>query len=259
MKKNKKAYSIIIVILTIGFLLVLSISVFNLVLREMQENRWNEDYLRAYAWAEWAMEIALAKLKDKWYWFDKDIDSSNSWSKVLTFDSVFQKWKDPTINYNMDVKTASYSGTLNSAKTETGSFSIIPLFYIEESSILKTDDIKLSWVNADLNWNLIWSWASISWTGVFDSSTKWVWKDSDNNYIEITIKDFLLDYSPAYLMLFNTGDFGTDFSLESEDFFAKPIWEISSSVSVGKYRQNISTKIDNTEYLKMLKYSIYWN
>ena len=35
------------------------------------------------------------------------------------------------------------------------------------------------------------------------------------------------------------------------------VWTIISSVQVGKFRQNITTDIDNTEFLKMLKYSLY--
>ena len=49
----------------------------------------------------------------------------------------------------------------------------------------------------------------------------------------------------------------TDLITSSTEFFSKPVWNITSSVTVWKYRQNISTSIDNTEFLNMLKYSIF--
>jgi hypothetical protein len=43
------------------------------------------------------------------------------------------------------------------------------------------------------------------------------------------------------------------------EFFSKPVSTIESSVTVWDFKQNISTKIDNTKFLQMLKYSVYSN
>ena len=57
-------YSVIAAILMIGFLLVLTTSTLNLVLQEMQDGKGRQDYMKAYAGAEGAMELALLKIKD---------------------------------------------------------------------------------------------------------------------------------------------------------------------------------------------------
>jgi hypothetical protein len=49
----------------VGFLLVLTTSTLNLVLQEMQDGKGRQDYMKAYAGAEGALELALFQIKDK--------------------------------------------------------------------------------------------------------------------------------------------------------------------------------------------------
>lgn len=69
--------------------------------------------------------------------------------------------------------------------------------------------------------------------------------------------------STNYLILFNP-DASTDidyrlYTDSDSEFFTKPRTEIISSAQVGKYKQNFRTVVDNTEYLNVLKYSIFSN
>jgi hypothetical protein len=64
MQKNKKAYSVIIAMLLIGFLLVLTVTVLNLVLKELNDNKAMGNSLKAFAAAETGKELALLKIKD---------------------------------------------------------------------------------------------------------------------------------------------------------------------------------------------------
>ncbi|MCD5380930.1 hypothetical protein LR004_03290, partial [Candidatus Gracilibacteria bacterium] len=60
---------------------------------------------------------------------------------------------------------------------------------------------------------------------------------------------------------FNKGAVEKDYILSAGlgELFSKPVGNITSTVTVGKYKQNISTSINNTEFLNMLKYSLYSN
>ena len=66
-KNNKQWYSVIIAMLLIGFLLVLTVTVLNLVLKELRDNRAMWDSMKAFAWAETGKELALLKIKEEWY------------------------------------------------------------------------------------------------------------------------------------------------------------------------------------------------
>jgi hypothetical protein len=242
--KNKQGFSILIAILMIWFLLILVVGMFNLMLRDMKDNRWAWNYLKSYAGAEWAMELWLLKIKEKWYWVDEDLPSTNSW--ILSFNA----WKnnEPKIKYTMEIWTKDFSWSLDSWKTV-----IIPLFsntnYIKEPVFI--DDS-----NWDIIWNIIWQWEWMSWSWNFDYSDNIYYKKNNWWYDTISIKTFLTNNTWSYLMLFNKWN-STTYKLTAKSNFSKPVWTIISSVTVGKFRQNITTDIDNTEFLKMLKYSLY--
>jgi len=265
--KNKQAFSILIAILMIGFLLILVVGMFNLMLRDMKDNRWAWNYLKSYAWAEWAMELWLLKIKEKGYWIDEDLSQTSS--GILSF----YPWKsnEPKINYKMDIWTKYFSWSLKSWETV-----IIPLFSNNNWSLISTYSPTLTitdWTKTDLIWNIIWQWEWMSWSWEIDFSKSYNVKqnkwddDTRDTYIQIIIEDFLKRNVPyswwpnnlqSYLMLFNKGNtIEYNLSVPSEELFSKPVWTIISSVTVGKFRQNITTNIDNTEFLKMLKYSLY--
>jgi hypothetical protein len=72
------------------------------------------------------------------------------------------------------------------------------------------------------------------------------------------VSDFL-NNSENYLILFNSGNFDIEFTLNSSDNFSKPKTQIISSAQVGEYRHNLQTDYDNTKFLNMLKYSVFSN
>jgi len=242
--KNKKAFSILIAILMIGFLLILVVWMFNLMLRDMKDNRWAWNYLKSYAAAEWAMELWLLKIKEKGYWVDEDLSKTSSW--ILSFNP----WKsnEPQINYKMLIATKSFSWELSSGETV-----IVPLF----SNNIWIVEPEFIW-DIDIIWNIIWKWEWMSWSWSFNYSDNIFYKKSTWWYETISIKEFLNNNNWSYLMLFNKNSSNIiNYELKAESDFSKPVWTIISSVTVGKFRQNITTNIDNTEFLNMLKYSLY--
>jgi len=249
MKNNKKGFSVLMAIFFIGFLLVLVIGTFNLLIRDMNDNRWEWNYLKAYAWAEWAMELWLLKIKKEGYWIDKDLNQSNS--GILSF-SGWNKKTYPKISYKMDI----WVNTLTWQKIWPGKTVIIPLFsnnnYVTKPNF--TDNT--SW--NDIIWNIIWKKWWMSWSGSFDYSNSIYYKTASWTYDTKTIEDFLWENTWSYLMLFNKSNSDTwTYNLSSSNNFSKPVWKVISSVKVWRYKQNIVTNIDNTEFLNMLKYSIF--
>ncbi len=251
---NNQGFSIVVAVFMIGFLLVLTTGVFNLVLREMKDNRWAENYLKAYAGAEWAMELGLLNIKKDWYATNIDLLKTDSGSQSLTFSGVFKKQSDPIISYETDIAVNSITWSLDSWETV-----IIPLF--NWTTGITTPKLTVS---TNIIWNIIWNWEWMSWSGsfIFNSTPFYRYKDKDWKYIDSDIKTFLSKSinKNSYLMLFNRDWANSqEYTLIDWDWkdFSKPVWNITSSVTVGKYRQNISTSIDNTEFLNMLKYSVF--
>lgn len=244
-KNNNSGFSILIAIFLIGFLLVLVVWMLNIMLREIKDNRWAGNYLKSYAGAEWAMELWLLKIKEKWYWIDENLAESNSW--ILSFNPTLKN-NDPRISYKMDIWVKSYSGSLDSWKTV-----IIPLFSNNNSIKEPRFTDNSNW---EIIWNIIWKWEWMSWSWNFSYSDNIYYKKKTWWYENLTIKEFLSTNSWSYLMLFSKSN-NSNFELKAESNFSKPVWTIISSVQVWKFRQNIITNIDNTEFLGMLKYSLF--
>jgi len=232
-------FSVIISLLIIGFLLVLTTGVYNLILKELYDNRdmWNS--IKAYAWAESAQELALLEIKEKWYGYDTQMINS----PILSV--------DVPISYDLDMKTKTYSAILNWLE-----YDIVPLFYIDENGIQQKLDREytldvLSWEINDWVWNLISEISWISWKFWSSSSMSSFWD----------VSSFLGDPNNTniYLVLFNSWNAQMSYKLTSTQFFSKPEIEIITSATVGKVKQNLWTTLDNTEYLNILKYSIYSN
>jgi hypothetical protein len=263
--KNNSWYTVMISLLIIWFLLVLTTGIFNLILNELKDNKSLWDYMKSYAWAEAWSELALLQIKNNWYeYYDKIDHSINNKSILLSQNNLnisnFKKQKDVLLSYDMQTKTNNYSWELKSLW-----YDIIPLFYIDEDLVeQKIDNYSitiLGWTISDLSWNIIWKdkWLSWVWT-----NTSWILKsiDASWNFSLSTqnIYDFLDNSDSNYLVLFNSNNSDSiKYKIESSDFFIKPKTSIISSASVWNYKQNISTKLDNTEFLNMLKYSIYSN
>lgn len=264
--KNKSGYSIIISLLIIGFLLVLTTGIFNIILNELKDNRAMGDYIKAYAGAESGRELALLKIKENWYgYYDKIDHDINNRSIMLSENPLnpesFNPVKDVLLSYDIWSKVTLYEWELSPLK-----HNIIPLFYVDALWEQKTTDISFSiidWNDANLAWNVIWkeNWLSWRWNSMI-----WVKKVLTSDwfrYSEESINSFISSSESNYLHLVNTGNswiikYKIVSNIQSEAF-TKPETDIFSSALVWKYKQNLSTDLDNTEFLNILKYSIYSN
>ena len=287
---NNSGYSIVVSLLMVWFLIIVTSWVFNLVLWELNDNRGRENYLKAFAAAEWAQELALLQIKEKgygYYWDaarvqkDKDINPSN-----LLVDSTWYKaTRHPLISYDLNSKTNTYSWSLSSLW-----YAIVPLFVITDpvppstTEVIETiSDINLSidsWIATDLAWNILWeqdgisgSWALFPWMSVsWQFSNFPISPPPPAPQIQPTytftsrpIEQFLTNpnrqNAPLYLILFNANpdpfSLPVEYTITSWGDFTKPVTKIQSSAQIGKYKQNLETELNNTEFLNILRYSIY--
>ncbi len=262
----KKWYSVIISLVIIWLLLVLSTWVLNMILTEMKDNRWMWENIKAYAWAESSQELALLKIKEKWYgYYAKITHDINNQSIVLWEDSIdinkFNKKKDVFISYDIWSKVTSYDWIIKPL-----SYDIIPLFFIDDLWEHKINNYDFSILTGDVNdisWNIIWKNNWITWTWI---NTDWIMKkislSNELQYSEVSINDFLLWSDLNYLILFNTWNSNLiEYNINSInwDYFSKPKTNIISSWEIGEYKQNLSTLLDNSQFLNRQKYSIYSN
>jgi hypothetical protein len=262
MKHNKSWYSVMISLLLIAFILVLTSWIFRLVLNEMRLNRTVWDYFKAYAGAESAQELALLEIRQKWYWFNWIVKPKSPKSFLLLRDSSdYNPNRDVMISYYNDWRVNSYSWELAPL-----SYDILPLFYIDDDGDHKTTNISMSissWVPSELSWNVIWRDAWVSGIG---SNLIWSKKTMQNGefvYNTSSVNDFLVSSNTNYLILFNSSSSTPiRYSLNSNitnEFFTKPRLDIFSTWEIGEYKQNLKTRVDNTEMLSILKYSIFSN
>ncbi len=255
-KENKQAFSILVVVFMIGFLLVLTVWVFNLIIMEVKGNRGLEDSIKAYEWAQGAMELALLEIKSEWYWFDEDIGVGSDKENILSFNSSNKKWRQPSIYIDMDIAVMSHSGSIG-----TGETVIIPLFTRDDrENIISAEKPSLTVTDneGDLIWGIIGDGLWLSWTGNFDHNT-WVdYRNKAQDIENLSIEEFLDNNSWSYLTLSNksTAD-EINYTLTSYREFSRPKGHITTSAIVGKQRQSISSTIDNSKFLEMLKYSFY--
>lgn len=260
-KKNSWWYTIILATLIIGFLLIFVWGILNLVIKELKDNRWETDYIKAYAAAEWAQELALLKIKEKWYWYYEKVEAKKSDSNAVILASDinnFNKAKDVLISYDLWSKTKTFSWTLKTAWDE-----LFPLFVIKADWTLdEIDKLNLKiifWTSSNLWWTITssdWNW--IWWRWEFDFNTIWKWRDKNANFVNESIWDFLTDNSWSYLMLFSIDPNNEiKYELTSNKYFTKPRIDIISSAEIWGYKQNLKTTLDNTKFLNILKYSIF--
>ncbi len=252
-------YSIIAAIMMIGFLLILTVSTFNLVLQELQDWRWREDYMKAYAGAEWALELALLQIKDNGYGYIE----SDSESQDLEYFGLGRK--NGVMNYDIDSETSSYTWSLAAWAYSTD---IIPLFTLDDADnknsvrTLRFTDIS----STGLIWNVIGATWGLSGTGTFTESrsggVRTLWPSDSFDFQDVTISSLLLT-DGNYLTIFNPTANQANYKVEvtgAGELFTKPKSTIYSTSKVGKYSQNLATTVDNSEFLGILKYSIYsWN
>ncbi len=262
--KNNSWYSVIIILLIIGLLLFLWIWIFNLILNDLKDNKAMWDYYKAYAWAESASELALLQIKKNWYaYYDRIDHNLNNRSIVLANNPLdtnqFKASSDVYISYDIWSKVEEYEWNLDPLW-----YDIVPLFYIDDSWEKKVTEIEftiLLWEETNLAWNVIWKSEWISWVWL---NTSWVKKTYSNEwlkYVEQNINDFISISDSNYMVLLNSGSsWAIKYKIKSKknnESFSKPKTSILSSAQVWNYKQNLNVDLNNTEYLNMLKYSIY--
>lgn len=265
-KNNKSAYSIIIIIVIIWFLIILTTWVFRLILWELRDNRVLWNYIKSYAGAESAQELALLDIKENWYWSDKSLDRFDIWIMDFKWFSI-KNQKDVLISFKNDWKTNS----ILSKVLKPSEYNTIPLFYLDSVNLnsswdyneVSLKDYKIwikNWMQWDISWNIIWekTWISWDWNNFFSGSSKeykqWFWFIYNANQ---TISQFLSKSKTNYLQLYNawTSDFIYD--IESNWIFTKPELTITSSWESWKYRTNINTTISLSDLTSKSKYSIF--
>ena len=266
---NNSGYSIVISLLMVGFLIVVTSWVFNLVLWELNDNRGRENYLKAFAAAEGAQELALLQIKKQWYGY-YGTEAVISDSNILAEDPLdIKPARDPIISYNLDSKTSSYSETLIPLE-----YAIVPLFVLDDSTPnSRPNFIESDWTNGALSllldttsneliWNLLSEDGGMSWVWGFSEIDKSTLSKASSVTPDYSVDDFIRDNVGKlnYLILFNSDPVNDiTYSLESNREFTKPEATIISSAQVWKYKQNLSTTLNNTEFLNILRYSIYSN
>lgn len=215
--KNKKWYSIIIVTVIIGFLILLTSWVFRLIMWELKDNQVLWSYVKTYAWAESAQELALLDIKENWFWSDKSLKDFD----LTTMKNIEKRTtKDVIISFNNDWKT---NWEWIEFEIKGDEYNTIPLFYLNSEEFTETTkkeiwnwlyeeeivnctptkekkcdykeekikdyEIKITnWSPNNISWNVIWkqNWISWDWSkfkewALKSLSEKW---DKNNVYWE---------------------------------------------------------------------------
>ncbi|MDD2871217.1 MAG: hypothetical protein PHS49_04455 [Candidatus Gracilibacteria bacterium] len=264
--KNKGGYSIIFILLIIGFLLFLGVGIFNLILNDLKDNKAIGNYIKSYAGAESASELALLQIKKNGYAYYDKIEHNVSNRSIILADNPldtnnFKPSNDVFISYDIGSKVNEYNGSLKPLE-----YDIIPLFYLNdegEQKINKLDFSILTGNPGDLAWNVIGKTSGISGTGTNILGSEKELTINGLQYREVNINDFISKSDENYIVMFNSGNSGDiTYNIKSQDtseFFSKPKTSIVSSAQVGNYKQNLSVDLNNTEFLNILKYSIFSN
>lgn len=208
--------------------------------------------MKAYAGAEWAIELWLLNIKKHWYgYYDTYTGSQVLWSDI----------KDSEIAVEFTGKVSSSSDVLEAYDIE-----IIPLFWIDKDGTrMDISSIELT-VNNDVAWNILWRNGGISGVWNMENSTIVGEKkyNESTGLLEFDINQNVGNFLSVenYLIVHNTSwaEQSYDLSVGAWEYFTLPKSDIVSSATLGKYRQNLKATVDNTEFLGILKYSIYsWN
>lgn len=203
----------------------------------------------SYAGSEGALELALLDIKKQGYWYDND--------SFIESDILWNTPKTPKISYEFNSRVETHTGTIPPLWID-----IIPLFSISQSWLQAVANINFNNTDGGIVWNIISQDGWVSWNGSFDSSTT-VWeKILDASW------NLLLNWSERVVDILSWEDYlilqNLDATLPASytlswdaGGFTLPRSEIISSARVWKYTQNLKTTVDNTEFLWILRYSVY--
>ena len=259
---DKWWYAILSAILLTWFLLILTAWTFHLVLQELYDGRGKQNYLKTYAAAEAWLEEALYLVNT----FDYGYHEVRDWTSDILEDDI----RTPQVSFEFESKVQEYSWSLDPFDMD-----IIPLFWRDDTGKYHniTWDFNLA-ASSDIAWNIIWLEVGVWWSGWFDSSQKKVPKrvlqskdgihQFDMSTVELDV--FLKQENEAdesrkikFMILINNSTTTQNYILTSTwEYFTLPRHDIVSSGKIGRFTQNIRTEIDNTKYLGLLRYSIFW-
>lgn len=255
---NKSWYSVILSILMVWFMMILVVWVFRLVFVESRDTRWMVNYLKAFAWAEASIELALLEAKNNNYSVDYQVDYNNWKSKVL--------WED--INDFFPVTDVILSYDLNSAsnsvewRIESWKFKIIPLFW--NWTFVK--NLSVSSLSDTIVWNILGENGGMSWIWSLNNSTIWNYKTiswSDVSFQNISVWNFLNNNSDSdkmYLILHNT--WNSDIGYQAQALWT---WEYLTNINttivwsgeINWLKQNLRVRFSSWEQLNLLRYSLF--
>lgn len=251
MKKNNSAYSVVLALLMTSFIIIIVAWVFKLILENMYDTRWMQNYLQAYSAAEGSMELALKKVKDNDFWYEEHIFPGLGAKQIS---ELFKDNKKTLIGYDIN----STSSQILNKWLDTNSYAIYPLLWLTKPKF----DVK-TWDSSSLVWNIIGNAGWMSWTGWFNNALSKEIKtlNTANNfwYDTKTIKDFLDSSTENYLVLYNAGWNAITYDLISEDInnkFASENINIIAIWKVWNYKQNLKVELNIANNLNLLKYSI---
>lgn len=249
-------YVILTALMITGFLLVITVGSFHLVLQEMYDGRGKQNYLKSYAAAEWGLEEALLHIKQKWYGYYQVLDFEEG--EILQGDGR----KTPQMRYEFFGKTQEHTDTLKPYTLD-----VIPLFWIDTQGTLYhiSQGLTLQ-ANNDVAWNIVASEVGVGGVWRFSSAEKEVDKKTLEETWRFSLQSSTLDAflgtpDEKYMFIINNSDVEQTYTLKHvwwNEYFTRPRHRILSTGKVGNYRQNIETQIDNTEFLWKLQYSIFW-
>lgn len=264
MKKNKSWYSVILSVLMVWFMIVLTSWIFLLVLWENKDTKAMEYYLKSFAWAEWAVEIALLKAKKYNYSFSEKLNIWDNLSKALFrwWSNLYNFNKDVFISYDLDAT----SNEVIDKKLKSQDFDIIPLFYYDSNwNYIWIKDIITEKLTNQIVWNIVWEDNWISWIWNINNTSKWNYKTISGpniSFSEEKVWDFLNNSKKNYLILHNTSNDDLIYNIKTinpSELLTKDISYIIWTWEVWWYKQNLKVSIDNSQYLNLLKYSIFSN
>lgn len=261
---NTKWYSIITVIITSTFLLVLSTVVLSLIVKQYSIMWASSTESRAYIASEWALEYTLLKLKNHREWFQDSLTKQDSNKDMLFKAELSYKIESNSLHSTWDIKKWDYkviplfTDDWSLIDTNEKSFDLDLVNNIKNVTSLKFKaDTKISWNLVGSEWSI--AWLLTSWTEL-NNTTSWVSKKYDIstkkfNISNIQISNFLNTNKRVYLVLFNVDNNDSNYTLDTNLPHALSVTKIIASAKSWKFRQNLSFEIDNSSSLDYLAFS----
>ena len=253
MKQSNQGYSIILSVLMVWFMLVLTHGVMTLVIGESKDSKTVANSLKAYAAAEWALELWMLEAKNANY----GIDRVNTDYQKLLFNNGWNN-KDAKIQYEIDGLT----NQITSQSIPAWEFAIIPLFWHTTQKVT-SPVLTIIWIPDDVVWNILSQNAWLAGVGNFDMNTSGKQKSILSGQVsleETQVWDFISSHNENYLIIQNTWNADVSYTLTSQkpwEFFTNTTVKIVGNGEVGWWKQNVFVEIDTQKYLNLLKYSVF--